>query len=62
MSQKDEEDITRQAPEEEHCQEASLPYYPEQEASQKIEAYHIEQYVGQTSVDKHIAHNGPGLF
>ena len=54
--------ISCQSTKEKYCQEASLPRCPEEEASQEIQAYHIEYNMGKTAVDKYGSYDGPGLL
>ena len=61
MGQKNEKDIPSQPSQKEHRQEASLSDRSDEETSQEVKTYHIEQYVSEATVDKHAAYDGPGL-
>jgi len=56
------EDIPHQPSQKKYRQEGPLSRCPEEEASQEIQAYHVEQYVGKTTVHKHTGYNRPWLL
>ena len=62
MSVKDKAEISSQASEKEYRQEAFLPCCPDEEAPQKIQAYHIEYNMGKTAMDKYTANDRPLLL
>ena len=62
MSEENEENIPRHSSQEEYCQKAFFSSCPNEEASQKIQGYHIEYDMGQAAVDKHTAYDGPRLL
>lgn len=54
--------VSRQPSQKKYRQEVSSPYCPDEETPQEIQAYHIEQYMPNTAVDKYAAYDSPRLL